>query len=95
MNMDRLTELTDDLEAEIRNDIDEFLIVSDGSRSEVRLHIPKENEDRPYCERTVSKRNPDAEDSTFKPWHRKPTAVYPPGHKEICQFCATEWVRNE
>ncbi len=86
--MQNVVQLTDELEQEIRDSIDKFMLVSKASNSDTKLHIP--SEDGPLCERVVAKRQKDS-DVKFEKWKRKDTAVYPPGHKDMCRFCATEF----
>jgi len=89
MNMDNVVQVTDELEREIRDSIDKFMLVSKGSNAGTKLHIPTEH--GPKCGRTKAKRNNYNNNQKYKEWKRKDTAVYPPGHKEICRFCATEF----
>jgi len=87
MNASKLVTVTDDLETRIREDKDEFVLVRRASSDNCSLHIPDED-GGPLCDR-VARREHFYENSAD--WKRKATAVFPPGYKDICRFCATEW----
>jgi hypothetical protein len=92
MNMDNVVTVTTELETEIRNSIDQFLIVSKGSNSNTKLHIP--DGEKPLCGRTVAKKSNYNNNYNYQEWKLKDTAVYPRGHKDICKYCATEYTNE-
>lgn len=101
MNARELVTVTDKREQAIRDAITEFVMVGRASSDNCSVHIPKDAVDAdadalaPLCERTVAKRNPNENIQHAAKWKRKPTAVYPPGHKPICRYCATRWADDE
>lgn len=89
-----LLTVTDEREQDIRSAHDEFVLVSRASSANCSLHIPDENSDEPgpLCSR-AARRDHSPHSNHNRDWKRKPVAVYPPGHKDICRYCATEWER--
>jgi len=87
MNQQKVTKVTESEEKEIRDEYDKFMLVSRASCDDCSLHLP--GEDKPLCGRTVAKRTHHYENQDD--WKRKETAVYPPGHKDICRYCAAKW----
>lgn len=79
MNMENVATVTDTLEDQIRESIDTFVVSSKGGNADAKLHIPNGN--GPLCKTKTRE----------KEWTTKSTAVYPKGHKDICQYCATEF----
>jgi len=86
MNSRELVTVDAQLEQDIREEYDELLLISGSSTRNGHFHIPDIGNE-PLCGRTVKKREK-------AQWQLKSTKVYPPGHKEICSYCATKWVRN-
>jgi len=87
MNMQKVTEVTEDEETAIRDDYDEFILVARASYSTAVLHLPEGG--GPLCGKEA-RREVDI-DINHEPWKLKETAIYPPGHKDICSLCAAKW----
>jgi len=86
MNSRELVTVDAQLEQKIREQYDELLLISGSASNDGHFHLPKTRTD-PLCGRTVKKRK-------MADWQLKSLKVYPPGHKEICQYCVTKWVRH-
>jgi len=74
-----------DIESQIRESIDKFMLVSKASCGYANLHIP--DGDSPLCGRAAH-REPK---NDYPTWKRKPVEVYPPGYKEMCDYCKAKW----
>jgi len=91
MSDQQLAEVSEKEEIKIREQHNEFVLVSRASSDNCSLHLP--DGEKPLCGRTVAKRDNHYE--TRDAWKRKSTKVYPPGHKDICRYCAAEWREQE
>lgn len=91
-----LVDVTDEREQQIRDSIENFVLVSRASSDNCGLHIPAPDSDepRPLCNR-AARRTHSPHSTHERTWKLKPTAVYPPGHKDICAYCATRWLDDE
>ena len=84
MNLQQVVTVTSELDERIRSSVDEFIISSGYKHSSKKLHI---NDDgTPLCTKHRELGTVEDESHTIKD-----AACYPPGHKQICAYCATAW----
>lgn len=75
-----LQDVSETEEQKIRNDIDVWLITTNAVSSGSMLHIPDTDGD-PHCVERFP--NCDFRDADVK--------AYPPGYRDICDYCAKHW----
>ena len=90
--MRNLPEVTEEVEQEIRDEHTELIISTSGSNANTKLHIP--DGDEPTCRANLRNGESQNEELTTE-WVKKPTAVYPPGHKGMCRLCAARWKNDK